>query len=242
MDDFEQRNKKFIKAMSEDKQFLDLSNQWYLAADKFEYTYHFTWMGLPIIQYPQDIIATQEIVYKLKPDLIIETGIARGGSILFYASLLQLLNNNGKVIGIDIDIREKNRKAIESHFLSENITLVEGSSTDQKIIQQVENLAEPFSTVLLALDSNHTTEHVLAELRAYEKLIKKNSYIIVFDTMVEFTPKNHFPNRPWGPGNSPMTAVDIFLRENNRFTIDREISNKLQISECPNGYLKCLKD
>ena len=207
----------------------------------FKYTYNFDWLGLPIIQFPQDIIALQEIIWQTKPDIIIETGVARGGSIIFYASMLKLLNNNGKVIGVDIDIREHNRKAIENHPLSDNVSLIQGSSIDEKIVNQVKSHIKDQDKVMVILDSNHTHEHVLEELKFYSPFVTKDCYIAVMDTVIEDMPEDYFPDRPWGKGNNPKTAVHEFLKTNDRFEIDEYIHNKLLITVAPDGYLKCIK-
>jgi cephalosporin hydroxylase len=205
------------------------------------YSYNFDWLGLPIIQFPQDIIALQEIIWATKPDIIIETGVARGGSIIFYASMLQLLNNDGKVIGIDIDIRNHNRKAIEEHPLSFRVNLIQGSSIDQVIVDDVKKYIKPTDKVTVILDSNHTHEHVLAELELYSPLVTKNCYLIVMDTAIEDMPNDYFHDRPWSVGNNPKTAVHEFLKTTDRFEIDESIHNKLLITVAPDGYLKCIK-
>lgn len=209
------------------------------ASNKAQYSYNFKWMGRPIIQYPQDILAMQEIIWEVKPDLIIETGIAHGGSLIYYASLLELIGH-GEVLGIDIDIREHNRAEIEKHPMIKRIKMIEGSSIDENTVNQVRENAAGKEKVLVVLDSNHTCEHVLQELNYYAPLVSVGSYIVVFDTIVENLPDNYIPGfvRPWGIGNNPMTAVDIFLESNHDFTIDSEVDNKILISVAPRGYLK----
>ena len=211
-----------------------------------KYAYNFFWLGVPIIQAPQDLQAMQEIIWKVKPNLIIETGIAWGGSIIFSASMLTLLEKcgkikNGKVVGIDIDIRPHNKKAILTHPLSKKIIMLEGSSTDKKIIQKVAEIAKNKKRVLVCLDSNHTHNHVLAELRAYAPLVNKGSYCIVGDTGVEDLPKGTTSDRPWGKGNNPKTAVRQFLKENKNFKTDKTIDSKLIFTGSPDGYLKRIK-
>jgi cephalosporin hydroxylase len=206
-----------------------------------KYSYNFSWMGRPIIQYPQDIIAMQEIIWNLKPDLIIETGIAHGGSLIFFASMLELLGGKGKVLGIDIDIREHNRREIETHPMFKHITMIEGSSIDDRVIEQVRKFANGKKRVLVCLDSLHTHDHVLRELEAYTPMVSLGSYCVVFDTIVEDMPDEYSHDRPWGKGNNPKTAVWKFLKGNDRFVIDKEIENKLLISTCPDGYLKCVR-
>jgi cephalosporin hydroxylase len=217
------------------------------------YSYNFTWLGRPIIQYPQDMAAMQEIIWQTKPDLIIETGIAHGGSLIFSASMLALLDccdavENGRafdphaskrrVLGIDIDIRAHNRAAIESHPMASRIQMIQGSSIAPEIIEQVRVLAANYSRILVCLDSNHTHDHVLAELEAYAPLTSVGSYCVVFDTVVEDMPKEMFPDRPWGPGNNPKTAVWEYLKTHPEFEIDRSIQHKLLITVAPDGYLR----
>jgi cephalosporin hydroxylase len=208
------------------------------ASTKAKYSYNFTWLGRPIIQYPQDIVAMQEIIWRVRPDLVIETGIAHGGSLVFYASMLSLLGNNGRVVGVDIDIRAHNRKEIESHPLSNRIDLLQGSSTDLQVIERIEGLVNAHSTVLVVLDSNHTYEHVATELRLYTPFVSVGSYCVVFDTIIEFVPSDTYPDRSWGIGNNPMTAVKEFLNGNNEFVVDIEFDRKLLISVAPGGFLK----
>jgi cephalosporin hydroxylase len=245
--DFAQRNSEFIRKMSKDENLRQLSLEWVKRSGDYEYGYHFTWLGRPIIQLPQDIIAMQEIIWKVKPDLIIETGIAHGGSLIFSASMLALLEltgqiQRGRVLGIDIDIRAHNRQAIEAHPLTSNITMIEGSSIDPAIVAQVKAFAKSSKNVLVCLDSMHTHAHVLAELQAYAPLVSAGSYCVVFDTIIEDMPDDSFPDRPWGKGNNPKTAVWEFLKKNTHFEIDKDLENKLLITVSPDGYLKCVKE
>ncbi len=208
---------------------------------KAKYSYNFTWMGRPIIQYPQDIIAMQELIWKIKPDLIIETGIAHGGSLIFYASMLELIGGEGKVLGVDIDIREHNRKEIVKHPMYKRISLIEGSSINPSVAEQVYTYAKDVGRVLVCLDSNHTHDHVLRELELYAPLVTVGSYCVVFDTVIQDLPDELFPDRPWGKGNNPKTAVWEFLKTNDVFMIDNDIWRKLLISVAPDGYLKRVK-
>ncbi len=211
-------------------------------SNKAQYSYNFTWMGRPIIQYPQDMIAMQELIWEIKPDLIIETGIAHGGSLIYYASLMELIGN-GEVLGIDIDIREHNRIEIEKHPMCKRIRMVQGSSINPVIVEVVKEYAVDKKVIMVVLDSNHTHAHVLAELEMYAPFVSLNSYIIVYDTIVEKLPENYMPGliRPWGIGDNPMTAVNAFIETNPQFEIDTAINNKLLISVAPNGYLKRVK-
>jgi cephalosporin hydroxylase len=238
---FDEHNQDVISAMGEDEKLADLTRQWFHQATKQEYSYHFKWLGLPIIQFPQDVLAAQELVWDLKPDLIVETGVARGGSLILYASLLELLGNDGKVIGIDIDIRSHNRKAIEEHPMARRIELLEGSSVGDEIVAEVFRQAESAKKVLVILDSNHTHEHALAEMQCYSPLVDKGSYLVVLDTVIEDMDEELSADRPWGPGDNPKTAVHEFLKSNSRFEIDRSIQDKLQITVGPDGYLKCVE-
>ena len=230
-----------VAANAGNEKFAELSHQWIIRSMELKYVYNFSWMGRPIIQYPQDMIAMQEIIWNVKPDLIIETGIAHGGSLIYYASLLELLGGNGHVLGIDIDIRAHNRVEIEKHPMFKRITMFEGSSIAPEMAERVRDFAKPYQTILLVLDSNHTHDHVFQELKLYSSLVSKNSYCVVFDTIVEDMPVGSFPDRPWDKGNNPKTAVWEFLKTNNDFEIDREIENKLLITVAPDGFLKKVK-
>jgi len=235
-------DKSLIGAMTDDPQVKTLAVDFLRETAKYKYSHNFTWLGRPIIQFPQDIVAMQEIVWALKPQLIIETGIAHGGSLVFYASMLELIGGDGQVLGIDIDIREHNRREIEQHPMFKRITMIEGSSVDEPVVRQVCEFAAGKSPVLLALDSNHTHEHVLKELQLYSPLVTKGSYLVVFDTIIEDMPEDFFPDRPWGKGNNPKTAVREFLETNDRFVVDKEIESKLLITVAPEGYLRCVRD
>lgn len=210
------------------------------------YSYNFTWLGRPIIQYPQDMVAMQELIWRIQPNLIIETGIAHGGSLIFSASMLELNAacggpGNAEVLGIDIEIRSHNRKAIEEHPLAQRISMIQGSSIAPEVIAQVQQRANGQERVLVCLDSNHTHAHVLAELEAYAPLTTVGSYCTVFDTVVEDMPADFFPDRPWGPGDNPKTAVQEFLKSHPEFEIDESMEHKLLITVAPDGYLKRVK-
>ena len=211
-----------------------------------KYSYNFSWLGRPIIQYPQDIVAMQELIWALQPDLIIETGIAHGGSLILWASLLELNAacggpQNARVVGIDIDIRAHNRSAIEAHPLFRRISMIEGPSTEETVVAQAAGAAAGRERVVVCLDSNHTHAHVLAELEAYAPMTSVGSYCVVFDTMIENLPAGAFPDRPWGHGDNPMTAVREYLASHPEFESDSRIDNKLLISAAPSGYLKRLR-
>jgi cephalosporin hydroxylase len=238
--EFEKERLVRLNENSRNKALIESAESFNSASNKARYSYNFSWMGRPIIQYPQDIIAMQEIIWEVKPDLIIETGIAHGGSIIYYASLLELIGK-GSVLGIDIDIRQHNRKAIESHPMFRRIHMLEGSSISHEMVDKVKQLASGKETILVALDSNHTHDHVLNELRMYSAFVTKGSYLVVFDTIVENLPDYYLPDRPWKKGDNPMTAVKQFLNENPHFEIDANIDNKLLISVAPQGYLKRTK-
>lgn len=239
---FKNQNRIQIQEQGKDKELSAKSLDWLVSSSEHGYSYHFSWLGRPIIQYPQDIIATQEIIWSVNPDLIIETGVAHGGSLIFSASILELLGNNGQVLGIDIDIRDHNREQIERHALSKRITMIQGSSIDRQVVDQVFDFAKDKQRILVILDSMHTHEHVLEELRRYSPLIQSGSYLIVFDTIIEDMAEDSFPDRPWGKGDNPKTAVWEFLKENDRFEINYHMDDKLLVSVAPNGYLSCVKD
>lgn len=230
-----------IERLGADADVQALARIWLREITPYKYAYNFSWMGRPIIQFPQDMIAMQEIIWRVRPELIIETGVAHGGSLIYYASLLELVGGPGRVLGIDIDIRAHNRAEIESHSMSKRIDLIEGSSTSEDVVRRVAATASQKRGVLVVLDSNHTHDHVLAELRAYGPLVTADSYLVVFDTLVDDMPESFFADRPWKPGNSPKSAVRQYLLETDRFEVDRSISNKLCITVAPDGYLRCVK-
>ena len=245
-----------IRAFAFEPTLNSLAHDWVFHSMQQKYLYNFDWLGRPIIQYPEDMVAVQELVWKVRPTLIIETGIAHGGSLVLSASMLALLDycdaveqgnvldpagSNRRVIGVDIDIRSHNRSAIESHPLSHMISMVEGSSVELATVDAVRKLAIGHERVMVFLDSNHTHDHVLEELRYYGMMASVGSYCVVFDTFVEDMPPRYFADRPWDKGNSPKTAVHAFVAENDRFQIDRSIDQKLLITVAPSGYLKRVK-
>jgi cephalosporin hydroxylase len=238
-----------VEAMGSNAELHLATKVWINAATKAKYSYHFEWLGRPIIQLPQDIVALQEIVWATKPSVIIETGVAHGGSLILSASLLALLdlvdgqhetsaNSTRRVIGVDIDIRQHNRLAIQSHPLGSRINLLEASSTDPNLVSNIRSLLKPEDRVMVILDSNHTEKHVLEELKAYSDLVSEGCYLIVFDTVIENLPPDSFPNRDWGLGNNPWTATRKFLEVDKRFEHDKYFDDKLQITVAPGGFLK----
>jgi cephalosporin hydroxylase len=250
---FKEESRSEIQVLGADSKLSDLSIAWMSSANALKYSYHFEWQGRPIIQYPQDMIAMQELIWMIKPDLIIETGIAHGGSLIFSASMLAQLDmceaieagvsfnpshSSRKVVGIDIDIRSHNRTAVEAHPMASRIQMIQGSSVDPQVISQVKSIAAHYSRVLVCLDSNHTHDHVLAELQAYALMTSLGSYCVVFDTIIEDMPDNLYPDRPWGKGDNPKTAVWKYLETHSEFEIDFEIQHKLLLTVAPDGYLK----
>jgi cephalosporin hydroxylase len=244
-----------IDRMGADQALARQANELFVNLCLHRYSYHFDWLGRPIVQFPQDIVAMQELVWQIKPDMIVETGIAHGGSLVFSASMLALLDmadaiaggatmdprqSHRCVVGVDIDIRPHNRAAIEAHPMASRIRMIQGSSVDPATVAEVHRAVRDVSPrrVLVCLDSNHTHDHVMAELDAYAGLVTPGSYCVVFDTVVERMPKELFPDRPWGPGDNPMTAVHAWLSRHPEFAIDRKIQDKLQLTVAPDGYLK----
>lgn len=244
MDDrqrFENRSREQSAELGRDQSVFEQSLEALLAANKYDYSYLWSWMGVPIIQLPADIMATQEVIFAGKPDIIIETGVARGGSVIFMASLLELLGK-GKVIGVDIDIRPHNRETIETHPMAKRISLIQGSSIASAIVDRVRAEIPERSSVMVVLDSDHSRDHVLAELRAYGPLVTAGQYLVVADTLVGFLDEKHALDRSkvWYKGDEPLTAVKTYLSESARFEVDPVINGKLIFSSSPGGYLKCV--
>ncbi|MDW5417303.1 cephalosporin hydroxylase family protein [Iodobacter sp. CM08] len=254
-----------ILAQANDVSLRSLTSDWFLKSNEYKYSYHFESLGRPIIQYPQDMIAMQELIWKIKPDLIIETGIAHGGSLIMSASMLAMLDYcdaveqgktldphaaGRKVLGVDIDIRQHNREAILAHPLAHKIEMIQGSSIDPEIVNQIKDIAAGYTKILVCLDSNHTHDHVLEELKAYAPMVSIGSYCVVFDTVIEDMPADSFPHRSWGPGDNPKTAVHAYLKHlaisqvtaldgyKLNYEIDSLIESKIMLTVAPDGYLK----
>lgn len=265
VEQFEHERRDAIAQYDADARWQDLSAQWLDRAFRQKYMYNFSWLGRPIIQLPADMVAFQEIVWSVKPDLIIETGIAHGGSLILSASLLAMLDHTQamqegsvidprkpkrKVLGIDIDIRSHNRNEIEQHPFMPYITMMQGSSVDRALIDSVYDMAKNYKKIMVCLDSNHVHEHVFNELKLYAPLVSRGSYCIVFDTIVQKLPDDVFPDRPWCHGNNPYTAVSEYLKFLSReprkaydgddlhFVHDKTMDQKLLLSSNPGGYLK----
>jgi len=264
LEKFNSEVSKNIESLGRSEKIKQITSEWVAATIPLKYTYNFQWLGRPIIQYPQDIVALQEVMWRVKPDLIIETGIAHGGSLILSASILAMLdyqeaaqnkatldphNPSRRVLGIDIDIRPHNRYEIEAHPLSQRIDMLQGSSIEGSIVDEVKKVASQFDRVMVVLDSNHTHDHVLKELEAYAPLTSVGSYCVVMDTAIEDVSAEHFIDRPWGPGDNPKTAVWEYLEKCSRegikgsdgnalnFKIDKKIDKKTLISVAPGGFL-----
>ncbi len=243
IENFAEDSERRIRENAANADLVAAAESFVLPSIKAKYSYNFYWLGRPVIQYPTDIVRIQQLIWDVKPDLIVETGIAHGGSLILSASILELAALDGgaaeaHVLGVDIDIRSYNREAILAHPMSRRITMIEGSSTDPNIVAQVSERARNSRRTMVFLDSNHTHEHVLRELELYAPLVSKDSYCVVFDTVVEELPEGTVDDRPWDKGNNPMTAVDEFLRGNANFVVDDQIDNQLLISAAPRGYLR----
>jgi cephalosporin hydroxylase len=236
--DYREEKRQRIAGYADDAEFRALSKAWRTMALQRKYMNNFSWLGRPLIQVPMDAMAVQEVIWAVKPDLVIETGVAHGGSLVLSASILEMLGH-GEVVGVDIEVRPHNRKAIESHPLAHRISLIEGSSVAPEVVAQVHARAAGKQKVLVCLDSNHTHDHVLAELDAYGGLVSVGSYCIVFDTFVEDMPDDYvWTDRPWGKGNNPKTAVWEWLKSHPEFEIDHSMDDKLLITSAPDGFLR----
>ncbi len=237
---FDKEKLDFAEKQARDEDLQRQALELNVAADKYNYGYQWNWLGMPVIQLPADIVAVQEILWETKPTIVIETGIAWGGSIVYYASILQLLGE-GRVIGVDRVLPEKNIREIMKYPFSDRIKLYHGSSTDPEMFEKIKSHIGPDDRVMVLLDSNHTHEHVLDELRLYAPLVSKGQFLVVSDTCVEQFPVQEHRPRPWGPGNNPQTALNQYMGESDRFEVDPYIDKKLLLTFTPHGYLRCVK-
>lgn len=238
---FHEERRERIESNKTDQNLLKASHDYMKELIRINFIYNFSWLGRPVIQFPQDLFVMQEIIWETTPDIIVETGIAHGGSIIFYASMLELIGK-GRVIGIDVDIRSHNRVEIEKHPLHKRIDMIEGSSISADVVEKVKSIVKNEKRIMVVLDSNHTHEHVLKELEYYTPLVSIGNYCVVFDTAVEdFSRECPIVDRPWGPGNNPKTAVWEFLKNNDQFVVDSDIDAKLLITSAPNGFLRRVK-
>ncbi len=231
-----------VEGLKADRDVQALSRIWVREIARHKYAYNFTWLGRPAIQFPQDLMALQEILWRIRPGAVVETGVAHGGSLIFHASMLELIGGEGIVVGVDIDIRAHNRVEIEKHPLARRVRLVQGSSVEAATLDRVREEVGGRHPVVVILDSHHTHEHVLRELELYSPLVTRGSYLVVLDTLIEDLPAALSSGRPWGPGNNPKTAVREFLSRHPRFVVDEDIEAKLLITAAPGGWLKCVGD
>jgi cephalosporin hydroxylase len=230
-------------ALGQAKDVFQQSVDMMLSLDRFDYSYLWSWMGIPIIQLPADVMATQEVIWNTKPDIVIETGVARGGSVLFMASLLEMIGK-GRVIGIDIDIRAHNRDSIENHPMSKRVDLVEGSSSSEETLAKVRSLIPPGASVMVVLDSDHSRAHVLSELRALAPMVTTGCFLVVADTMVGHLSEEQAPkkrSKVLFKGDEPLSALHDYMGETDRFEADQALNGKLVLSSSPGGYLRCVK-
>jgi cephalosporin hydroxylase len=245
----EQDREEFLTKVKNNPELDKVINDFHIVTAPLKYAYNFDWLGRPVIQLPQDILIMQDILWKIKPDLIIETGVARGGSLIFYSSILTLIdvanekmglktNVDSEIWGIDIKIHDENKQAIDAHPFSEKIKIFEESSTNLNLVDKLREKSKKFNKVLVILDSDHTAEHVLNELKLYTPFVSVDSYCVVFDSTIEDLPPEHFKDRDWGPGNSPRTAVNNFLKSNTNFQVDEDLDSKLLLTAAAGGFLK----
>jgi cephalosporin hydroxylase len=237
---FEEDRRRWLAELRADDELRRTNLELTTQSDRHNFSYVWKWLGVPIIQTPTDVVAVQEVIWECRPEFIVETGVARGGSVVLYASLLELLGG-GEVIGIDVDIRPHNRDTIEQHPMARRIRLIEGSSTDPEVIEQVRVATGGSDRVMVVLDSDHTHQHVLGELRAYAPMVGVGQYLVVADTIVEHLPVQTHRPRHWGPGDNPATAVAQFLSDRDDFEIDAEIDGKLLLASSPSGFLRRIR-
>lgn len=213
----------------------EIGLKWVKVSAENRLSYEIDWLGVPVIQTPEDLILMQELIFNVRPDFIIETGIGHGGGLIYYASVMELLNK-GRVIGVDIEIREHNRKAIEAHPLYKRIKLIEGDSVSNETIQEVKKTLLPGSNVIVCLDSDHTKPHVFKELQLYHQFVRPGGYVVVFDTNTSKLAELDACDKKY-INNGPKEAIEEFLKTNGDFEIDVSY-NKLYISYSPDGYLR----
>lgn len=237
IEEFERQRRADADRMSADQGLTGRAHALFADSDRYNYSYLWNWCGLPVIQTPADIVTMQEVIWENEPDLLIEVGIARGGSLLLYSSIFEL-KGKGRTVGVDVDIRAHNRAAIERHPLSKRVTMIEGSSTEMETLSRVKETIENGDKVMVVLDSNHTHEHVLAELQLYAPLVTVGQFLVVADTIIEEIPPSTYRPREWGPGNNPRTALDEYLRRSDDFEVDPWINSKLLLTNSPGGYLR----
>lgn len=231
-----------IAAMNLDEEMTSAATRFLGKTFTYGYYRNFKWLGRPIIQYPQDVIALQELIWEYRPTLVIETGVAHGGALIFYASILELIGGRGDVVGVEVEFREHNKAATAAHSLSKRVSVVEGSSIDPDVVQRVKSIAATHERVMVILDSLHTHEHVLEELRAYSPLVKPGGPLVVFGTSVGTIDPSIDLKREWTVLRNPKSALEEFLRENDRFAVNHDINDKLMITDAPGGYLRCIRD
>lgn len=241
--EFEAHGLAMSVALGRDKQAFARCLDALSATDAYDYPYLWTFLGVPIIQFPADVMATQEVIWRTKPDVIIETGVARGGSVIFMAAMLQLLGK-GKVVGVDIDIRAHNRDSIERHPMASRVVLIEGPSTTEETLARVKTEIPEGASVMVVLDSDHSKAHVLDELRTYGPLVTNGQYLVVADTVLgrmtaEQTPTKR--SKVWYPGDEPLAALETYMAETDRFEVDEALNGKLVFSSSPGGYIRCIK-
>lgn len=241
--EFEEHKRRQSIALGKDEAVFRQSVDFFSAVDRYDYPYLWNWMGVPIIQMPADIMATQEVIWATKPDVIIETGVARGGSVLFMASLLEMMGTGGKVIGVDIDIRAHNRDSIENHPMSKRVTLIEGGSVDVDTLARVRAEITAGARVMAVLDSDHSRAHVLEECRAYGAMVTPECYLVVADTLIGHMSAEQAPKKRsklWSMGDEPLAALNDYLSECDRFEVDEALNGKLVLASSPGGYLRCI--
>lgn len=230
-----------VAALAADPDAKRVAREWMEVATRHGYSYNFTWLGVPIIQYPEDIVTVQELIWRAEPDLVIETGIAHGGSLLLSASILRLLGGEREVLGVDVDIRAHAREILATHPLAGAVTTVEGSSVAPDVLDRVREVAGRHERILVILDSDHTAAHVAAELDAYADLVSVGSYLVAMDTVIRWLPEDAFRDRPWGADDNPWTAVDAFLEADDRFVRASEVDDRLLATAAQGGYLRRIR-
>lgn len=238
--EFEDARKQWAENMHQDQSLRNKALDVFIEADRHNWIHQTNWLGEPSLQTPEDLITFQEIIFRTRPDFLVEVGVAWAGSLLFYATIMESIGH-GQIIGIDIFIPDDLKDRIFSHSISKRIKLIQSSSIEDDSFREISGMIGENKNTMVHLDSDHTEKHVLQELKLYSELVTKGNYLVCGDTIIDFLPEQTHRPREWGKINNPYTALKKFLSSNNRFVVDQSFDMKRLMSNQPGGYLRCIK-